>query len=389
MAKEFDREVVVYIWRFGGMLNPMHTGHVAVKLKAPEFDRSTTNGPKSVYISWWPEKLGEGEGTIDGMKLRYAQPKISYTQDRVAALSEKVRVNLANKVFQPQGHQKYVGPRDPNTNIASNIELAKSTNWGASADIKIRLPGTGDGGRVFGLDMVAMHRWWCVFSKSGPGQFSIMNRNGMNCSKAAYMVLRAGGATRFAKLPPHGVLNPNVIERWATTLRSRIDLKNHAAHGLEVMLSRRENYGTNRDGLPVDLLVPENWKKESSKNVSVFATRVGQVKKIDDFLTSYAKLGDSQTPLDLEFRVFYLDQILGLVQSYLSEKSTNKRADAILNLGDQAMRMMIRLNAIRIELLRQQKDSTISPQEKRKIGDEINSISSKMLKFDHEETWAY
>jgi len=382
MAQEFEREVVVYIWRFGGMMNPMHTGHVAVKLKAPEFDRSTTGGKSSVYMSWWPVELGADDSTLDGMKLRHAAPKSSYTMDRVAAVAPKVRKNLAAGTFQPQGQQKYVGPTDPVTNLPTSPTGPQ--NWGASADIKIRLPGTGEGGRVFGLDMVAMHRWWCVFSKSGPGMFSILNLRGMNCSKAAYMILRAGGAARFAKLPIHGLLNPNVIERWATTVREKIDAKNRVAQGFEMLMSRKEHHGSS-----VNLLVLENWKKESNKNVTVFATRVGQVKKIDGLLAEYAPHLNDESSKGLEVRAGLLDQILGLVQSYLSEKATNKRADAIIDLGDQALKMLISINAKRLELLKNQKAGNISQKEKFEIGDQINAINHTQTKLEYDDTWSY
>lgn len=354
----FEHEALVYIWR----LSFGRTGHAALKLKSPRL-HNASNGKNQCYVSWWPNGAGKVTGWRTGQAHR------TYQQDRREELKPETREALAGNRFQPRGLQKFAGSfqgpqSDPN-------------GWGQSAESKVRLPGLGSQGVVFGLDLGAMVRWWNLFESQSAG-FHILQ---LNCSRVVAMCLLAGGAGRVCK-PPVRALNlwtPNVVDSWAQRLEAIYAARNKAMAELDVVSLPRSDR-------PVpNLLEPAVWKKETT--LGVFSTRREQVLKIDKLLQHYAVVSHARDEKNLEFALGVLSDILGLVHEHVIKKGdVSKNREAVALLGQQALKAYRERSGWLADLKTQRASGMGGGAAKFKLLDEVNALMSDAGKLG-QESW--
>ncbi|GAP38145.1 hypothetical protein ABXN37_23755 [Piscinibacter sakaiensis] len=363
----YEHEVLVYVWRFSGF----RTGHASIKLKAPGLLNPAANGKQHQYVSWWPRG---GPNDPGGLRWRDAAPSTSYRSDRREELSPKTRQALASGRFKAMGRQKASLPYEPKL---GEDPLTDANAWGLSADAKIRLPGLGNAGLVFGLDIGAMVRWWNLFTHSGSNEFNILK---LNCSRVAAMCLLAGGAARYCK-PPTRAFNlwtPNSIEAWALKLDSALKARNEAAKEIEL-----ERLPSN-DQPPSYLLDVGTWQKATKPGS--FSVRRGQVLKIDKLLHEYGVVAGRTDAEGQREALNVLEQILGQVHSHIVQKGDGSRnREVVLQLGQHVLKLY-RERSVRLALLKQSQAKNLVGASKYQLLDEYNALMAEGLKLGT-ESW--
>ena len=369
--QKFDREVVVYVWRFVGT----RTGHAALKLKAPGLENPAAQGKSHCYVSWWPKAVPPEEERKFGWRV--GESHRTYQEDRRNELSEKTRQALARGQFVPKTGQKYakpgyLPPPGQHQGAQSNPE-----GWGQSADDKVYLPAMGASNVVFGLDIGAMVRWWHLFNNSGDDEFNILK---LNCSRVAAMCLLAGGAGRVCR-PPTRALNlwtPNTILAWTQKLEAAYAARNKAV--LEIGVTSLPK----NDRTPPDLFDLATWKKETKPGT--FSIRRDQVLAIDALLGEFASCAKSQDEPGLERAIGVLDRILGQVHSHISRKGdVSRNREVVALLGQQAL-SAYRLRCAQLAELKRKRASGLTGASKYKLLDEVNTFAFEGDKLG-QEAW--
>lgn len=362
MGKFYEREIVIYVWRFAGLKNIKRTGHAAIKLKAPEFYNSA-NKKHQCYISWWPK---DDVAMKQAFGKRSPEVHLTYNQDRVRGLAYDTRVKLANGSFQPVGNQKYSSALYTPSDTGEVLEAQSNPNaWGVSADAKVYLPAAGCHDAFYGLDIVKMRRWWEVFSKSSYGYFKI---NDVNCSKVTAMCLLAGGAARFAKPPYRSwrFWEPNTILKWAQAIESKLKTLNSELTDIQVIANRAFN------SKEPNLLDVDVWK--NATKTSNFNLRRGQTGAIDKLLVEYRAVANAATIEALTKQTEILDQILAYAHDHISAKGDkSKRSEVMVTLASQVIRAHKAANRL-LNTKLTEKAQNLSGKQKYEILDIANNL---------------
>ena len=309
--RDFDREAVVYVWRYKG---PNHPGHASVKLSGlPEVD-----GYRKSYISWWPARGVDGKG--DFFTSQKSGRNWNYHRDMYNEMKPGTRRNLDKGTFQPRHGQRMVLQYETG-----------SEEWGQEADEKIRIPGMGAAGVLFGLDLARIHRWWEIFRSCPHPEYKYSSRNS-NCAGVAILALRAGGADRWAPAPKVAIyVDPNQVARWAHQIRETLDRHNEAAWEVNQALI---NDGRQIDESVREVMSYEEWLTKSSRDETRQRFRSERLRLIDQLLLEYHTESWSTTP---DVKLLLLGQIMDAINRFLRHKPTSKRGDAVLNLGEQVL----------------------------------------------------
>jgi hypothetical protein len=261
----------------------------------------------------------------------------AYVQDKVCEISPRTRERLQNGCdengtpYRPRtGQRPYLF--DDDGNRVKSADRAVEMLYGQSADQKIRLPAGGMGGITWGLDIVAIYRWWEVFRRAPMPVYKLLG-NTQNCAGVAALALRAGLANSYVK-PPRALffMDPNQIARWAGEVDKVIEtLNTYSSDALRIPAVT--------GFAPIkatELMSLKDWKYWTAKNVSAFAIRGGQVAKIDQLLEQYHAITWNVDPTkSYPAKIELLKQLMTQVHSYLGEKAGGKRQDAVLLLGEQ------------------------------------------------------
>lgn len=328
MATKYAHEITVYVWNYhtiARFIPSGHFGHVAVRLR-------NVPGGRDSYISWWP---GEGASKSDGFGgQQTAVQSNAYAKDKGSEINPKTQGRLqqgrdekGRPFFPRPGQRLYLF--DQNGDRVSDFNQADIKVFGQSADRKIRLPAGGLGGVTWGLDIVAMYRWWEVFRRA-PAPVYKLRSSTQNCAGVAALALRAGMAASYAK-PPRAVffLDPNQVAEWASKILAVIETLN--TYSVDAVWRPAETAFVPVKGK--ELMSLREWKDLSARNVSVFSVRSGQVARIDHLLTRYHAL--AWEAKNYTEKIDLLKQMMTQVHAYLGEKAGGKRQDAVLSLGQQ------------------------------------------------------
>lgn len=234
MAKDYDQEVTVYIWKNAPLLEAAssgHFGHASLGIKGFIMKNGGKVAGLEQHLSWWP-----------------GSPNKSYGKDKKLELSDTAREGLKKGEFQPREGQKYNDERK---------------QWEQSATDKVRLPGFCATGSYFGLGLLQLARWWPHWTKGN--EYKLVSTT-KNCAGAAAIGLRVAGASAYVS-PPKAfvVMEPNQILKWAQDVLTEIGVLNAATEEIDVVLQKRAKKGAKffcPD--PPELTKAESWKVEAA-----------------------------------------------------------------------------------------------------------------------------
>jgi hypothetical protein len=303
MAAVYDREVVVYVWRYKpvmGFIPSSHFGHAAVKL------RGVLGAPDDkTYISWWP---GEGAGIEDAFRRQPGIQSNSLSEDKYDEMNRQTRANLQAGAYQPRPGQQF-----------------KNGEWEQKPDFKIHLPAQGARGAPVGLNIVRMYKWWHAFRLAPERQYKLASKR-VSCAGVAALALLAGGASLYAT-PPSALLflDPNQIQAWASQVGQALTQINQAASTLGQAIGRY-----NQD-TSTKLMSYAAWKALSDQNFSG-PFRSKWVKAIDEAVKQFHLPGRSR-----EQKFDSVRHIMMAARDFLVHKPASQRGDAVVRLSLQAM----------------------------------------------------
>ena len=281
MARKYDPEVVVRIWRNIRRrgLPTAHVGHAAVTVRGSSF---LGDDP---YISWWPDWPDDmpedwrgkfwSVKEVDGFASpNYRIDKLGEIGDRAASRLE-LRFQFATAYSDMYGVMPGRGPGFTPLQNAQGKQLQKryeadpskmqgATGWGRSADAKINIPGTWNHHRgiAWGLATNEIAVWWN--QAKSKLRYRMISRT-QNCASVALRALYAGGARAYVPAPRVvAFTEPVQVEAYAEKVKARVhDLnrKTAAMHTEGLRISRR---GQALPVLPVDdtddLCPTDHWK---------------------------------------------------------------------------------------------------------------------------------
>jgi hypothetical protein len=311
--REFDTcEVTVYIWTYK---NDSHPGHAAVKLVG------VPGVEGKVYISWWP---GRGASKSNAHVLGSASHGASYKTDMWWEMGMNTRLNLDNQVYPArEGQQRRV----PVNNNVYDQQYAQE------AQLKIKIPGLGQPGLTYGLNVAKMYEWWQLFCAAPHPTYKFASKY-KNCSGVAPAALRAGGADRFATPPTAMIyIDPNQVGKWANQVKAKIARMNANAGEVadQVVLA-----GENPQAPVTEVMIVADWTTLSNRDMRGATARSDKVKQMDRLLARYHALGAWNDQVALQ-KLALLGELLDTIHYYLGHKAGSKRGDAVITLGKQVL----------------------------------------------------
>jgi len=341
--------VRVYIWPYGGL---GHFGHAAVRLK-----HGSLPGGKC-YISWWPGGGGLDNsyntkknkvanpvlGKLDKPMIyqTLAQDRREYVHDRVGELSERARQGLSDGTFQPKTGQREidVGFQMGQDLMQEGVPVRSvydpvAKTWGEKVwvqdPVKTAIPALGEPNVKVGLDVAKIFTWWQVFSQVQKNWYRLMSTK-RNCAGVAALALRAGGAAKFAK-PPTAFffMEPNHVQDWVNRINTKLAKLNASA---KTVVQAASSYVDLKN---TEIMTAAEWKTASNVGVSKLAIRSSATKKIDQLMQQYWALGWGADSVSHQAKIAILSDIMDACHEYLVTRAGNKRSDAVVTLGDQAL----------------------------------------------------
>lgn len=357
MAKEFANQVTVRVWRNVKWIGPVpsgHFGHAAVTLSGiflPAVrDLEKKADRKRLHISFWPDggaKWGPGAfreqggathaytrsdnrqemSDITRKRLEIGYRKAHHMDYPAAWMEEIERYGYA-PIDAPR-----VGQKRPQNDDSKTDYLPL---WSQSAEAKFALPGFLNAGRVWGLSISHIAKWWNTFKASNPGYQALSVDK--NCAAVALEALRQGAAGAFVDLPKVRVYcEPVQVETVASELRMQLDRMDawtteFDADLRHAMIGGLMKPGANNQALVGGIWGVDTWKRESA--LGTFQPRSPAIRAIDEALAAFHRF---------TWKDHYQDKYAALVKLFLAivrhrqEKAYSTRSDAVLRLGAQAL----------------------------------------------------
>lgn len=358
MAKVYSNQLTVRVWRniktLGG-LPSSHFGHASLTMSGMFLPGSPEDGRRRVQISFWPaESAGIGmsgirkqggltsdysyEDKVSEMnRLTALRLEVGYRDDNGIPVPKSWRTRLANygktPLSTPRDGQRRLGFTSEGTDSNDENDLGWPL-WSQSPEVKVPLPGFMVKGRLWGLSIPRINRWWTTFKAQAP-QYQALSRQ--NCAGVVLMALKEGGAEAFVAAPSvHVYAEPIQVEQYARLLEMQLERYETWSADLDTQIRSALAAGTITpamlSGSEDGLWTVERWKGLSS--LGPLQPRSSVIRAIDDALVRYHAA---------EWKVGYLQKYKALSDVFLNvcihrqQKPKSERSAAVLGLGLQVL----------------------------------------------------
>ena len=357
MAKVYTNQVTVRVWRNVKWIGPVpsgHFGHAAVTLSGifvPTVrDIEKKIDRKRLHISFWPD--GAAKWGPDAFREKPGATHGYTRSDQRAEMNRMTRLRLeigyrkANNLSYPAewveeierlGYEPIDAPRSGQVRPKTDVtQLDVLPLWSQSAEAKFELPGFMNRGRVWGLSISHMAKWWNTFKATQPSYKALSVDK--NCAAIALEALRQGAAGAFVDLPTVRVYcEPVQVENVARDLQMQLDRMEKWTTDFDVDVRRAMTSGLLKPGANNQSLVGgiwgvDTWKRESA--LGTFQMRSPAIRAIDEALANFHRF---------TWKDSYQDKYGALVKLFLAiskhrqDKAYSTRSDAVLRLGAQAL----------------------------------------------------
>lgn len=278
-------------------------GHAALYVKA---DRG-----RYAYISWYPQALrNQQESTFGNNYTKKGAMTLNrFSDDLTRNVSENPAIIAAFSIGQREKDGKMVpyqaNPERGQFYIPGTVVNGRKFGKIAKMPKIIILPGEGEDGNQFGLNLDNIILWWEAVTyghRNGSlGQFKLYSKH-KNCASMVIAALRIGGASLFGKRVKNLIANtPANAETYAENIRVGIlkannASKNKSMSGIDKWFGdfKTKNLTSNDkkklfSNFPEDgsrLMSYDQWY-ELSYVRALFANRNEQVKHIDKCLKKF------------------------------------------------------------------------------------------------------
>lgn len=217
----WDNELVVYIWRNGGISGRM--GHASLKIH-----RSANGRRDRCYVSWWPaDGAAGGVGAIfEGRQAGAASG--SLRDDKSAEMNERTRARLMRRELTPRAGQQRIVEASAQRVVDATGQVVGTRpmvyiDYLQRPDAKVALPGLGSA--PFGLSAYG-GAWRFARFVHEDGTYKAASRH-HNCAGVVRTVLKGAGAEAFVPAPAASIwCTPNEVQAWSEQLQAKIKTAN-------------------------------------------------------------------------------------------------------------------------------------------------------------------